>query len=336
MGYLGKVGVITVVIPTRNRAELLALALRSLVSRQLAATEFEVIVVDNGSSDHTSAVIQQAKMDLKNVAGVYAPAPGLHTGRHAGMKAAKGNVLVFADDDIEALPTWLATIKDIFSDSTVAMAGGNNLPMFLQEPPAWLLNLWNKKSSDGSRSLPSLSIQQRREGRYDISPYQVWGCNFAIRKEVLLAAGGFHPDGMPKDLIRFRGDGETYVSTYVFKQRLKCVFDSGASVYHKVTPERMTLEYFRQRGFNQGVSDSYTQLRGEHLSDQGKPSIPYRFTRWCWHRLLGFAKTSDQNQSYQAALDQYKTGHKEGYEYHQLVYREDPEVRAWVHRANYM
>jgi glucosyl-dolichyl phosphate glucuronosyltransferase len=328
--------VISVVIPSRNRADLLSLTLSSIVNQELSRAEFEVIVVDNGSTDHTQSVVKDYQSRLTNLIAIYAPEPGLHTGRHAGMTAAKGDVLVFADDDIEALPTWLSAIQDVFKDPSVAMAGGNNLPMFLQEPPAWLSALWNKTSSDGGRSVSLLSIQQRPAGRYDISPYQVWGCNFAIRKNVLAAVGGFHPDGMPQDLIRFRGDGETYVSTYVLKNRLRCVFDSNASVYHKVTPERMTLQYFRQRGFNQGVSDSYTQLRGEHSFDQSKPSVPYRIARWCWHRLRGFAQTNDQDQSYQPALDEYKAGHKEGYKYHQAAYRNDSEVRAWVHRANYM
>ena len=82
---------------------------------------------------------------------------------------------------------------------------------------------------------------------------------------ILIAAGGFHPDGMPKELIRFRGDGETHVSRHVAESGLECVFHPGASVHHKVTPERMTYAYFRQRGFNQGVSDSYTQLRQQDL-----------------------------------------------------------------------
>lgn len=327
---------ISVVIPSRNRADMLGLALRSIVNQDLSRAEFEVIVVDNGSTDHTQSVIKDFQSRLTNLTAIYAPKPGLHTGRHTGMKTAKSAVLVFADDDIEALPTWLSTIQDLFKHPSVAMAGGNTLPMFLQEPPAWLLSLWHKTASDGSRSLPSLSIQQRPVGRYDISPYQVWGCNFAIRKDVLLAAGGFHPDGMPQELVRFRGDGETYVSTYVLKNRFKCIFDSSASVYHKVTPERMTLQYFRQRGFNQGVSDSYTQLRGEYSFNPSKPPIRYRMTRWCWHKLREFAKVKGHEQIYQPALDEYKTGHKEGYEYHQVVYRKDSEVRAWVHRANYM
>jgi hypothetical protein len=195
--------------------------------------------------------------------------------------------------------------------------------------------LWNRKGRDGSRSLPWLSIQERPLGRYAISPYLVWGCNFAIRKDVLLAAGGFHPDGMPAELIRFRGDGETHVSRYVAENGLKCVFDSGASVYHKVTPERMTFEYLRRRGFNQGVSDSYAQLRGEVVSVAPRRSMAYRLARWGWRTLSSLIPARSHAAGARRASQEFQAGHREGFAFHQAAYRDDPEVRAWVHRERY-
>jgi len=67
---------------------------------------------------------------------------------------------------------------------------------------------------------------------------------------------------------------------------MKCLFHPGASVYHKVSPERMTIGYFRQRGFNQGISDSYTQLRGEVVASACKHSLSFS----C--RALGLEKPS--------------------------------------------
>jgi hypothetical protein len=165
-----------------------------------------------------------------------------------------------------------------------------------------------------------------------MTPYHVWGCNFAIRKEVLMQAGGFHPDGMPKELIRFRGDGETHVSRYVAESGLKCVFHPGASVNHKVTPERMTHAYFRQRGFNQGVSDSYTQLRQQDLpAVSTKPHIIKRALGFALRQTLNLLDGAETRR----AVDELQLGHREGYAYHQAAYRNDPEVREWVHRLTY-
>lgn len=328
------IALISVIIPTRNRSNLLAPALESLTRQTLNPDAFEVLVVDNGSTDDTKATAQEFTVRINNFRYLYEPKPGLHSGRHRGMLDAKGDILVFADDDIEALPTWLSSISEAFSDHDVVMVGGNNLPMFLTPPPSWLMKIWQRKNRRGLKSLPALSIIEFPSSQKEISPFLIWGCNFSIRKEVLLAAGGFHPDGMPKELIRFRGDGETHVSRHIAKTGLKCVFHQGATIYHKVTPERMTCSYFFQRGFNQGVSDSYTTLRNQdRLSgiQIRKRSIVFQVAK------LGFQKLSNilTAPDVKLALTQLSRGHKAGYAYHQGIYREDPEVREWVHLKQY-
>ena len=151
----------------------------------------------------------------------------------------------------------------------------------------------------------------------------------------MIEAGGFHPDGMPSELIQFRGDGETHVSRFVAKSGLKCLFHPEASVYHKVTAERMSIEYFYKRGFSQGVSDSYTQFRacaGRNFLRRalsGQVSVLVRRVlrtlraRWM---LTGDAFRAE------AALIR---GHSEGFRYHRAAYRAQPEVRDWVHKAQY-
>lgn len=323
---------ISVVIPTRNRADLLAPALESILNQDLAQSEFEVLVIDNGSVDGTQKVIDDYKGQLGNLGGIYAPEPGLHTGRHAGLQAARGELLVFADDDVEAFPGWLSSINEAFKDPAVAMVGGNNYPMFLQAPPRWLQRLWDRPTFGGYKAIPNLSVIEFTRQSLKISPYLIWGCNFAIRKNVLLKAGGFHPDGMPKELIRFRGDGETHVSQYVAESGLKCVFHPGASVYHKVTGERMTFAYFRQRGFNQGVSDSFTELRRyDEPTSSPKQPIASRILRMTMQKVLSLQDSAEVRQ----AFEEVRLGHLEGYAYHQAAYRDDPEVREWVHRPTY-
>jgi glucosyl-dolichyl phosphate glucuronosyltransferase len=326
---------ISVVIPTRNRSGLLSSALESLVGQSLFPDLFEVLVIDNGSTDSTQRVIQVFQAKMSNLSSIYVSEPGLHRGRHAGMKAAKYDVLVFADDDIEALPTWLACIDEAFQDPSVVMVGGNNFPMFLDEPPKWIIELWSRNEWTGYKAIPALSILQFWKEQKEISPYWVWGCNFAIRKDVLLAAGGFHPDGMPQELIRFRGDGETHVSRFVAESNMKCVFHPGASVYHKVPASRMTYLYFYQRGFNQGVSDSYTKLReGKHEIVQDKSVFRYIYQKIRQILRLGIKKCALCKDS-RFALKMLNYGYKKGYIYHQNIYKNDIEVREWVHKKIY-
>jgi glucosyl-dolichyl phosphate glucuronosyltransferase len=325
--------VITVIIPTRNRAELLAAALASLQQQTFSRKNFEVLVIDNGSIDNTTVVTQKYSELLGNVRYFYESELGLHVGRHRGMLEAKNDILVFADDDIEAFPTWLESIQEAFNDPDVVMVGGNNLPMFLKPPPRWLKKLWNRPIRRNTRILSALSILEVDVSTCDFSPYYVWGCNLSITKQVLLDAGGFHPDGVPKELIRFRGDGETHVSRFVLESGKRCVFHPGASVYHKVTPERMTFEYFHQRGFNQGVSDSYTELRNQDdKTEKVRYSILCRIASWCRCKLETMILMSSEAHR---ALNELHRGHKEGYAYHQQMYQDDEAVRAWVHKKKY-
>jgi len=324
---------LSVVIPTRNRADFLATALESIADQDLSPDQFEVLVIDNGSTDRTKDVVDEMRSRLANLRYFYAAEPGLHVGRHRGLQESNSDLLVFGDDDIHAEPTWLGAIAKNFSDPKVSMVGGNNYPDFKGPVPSWLAKRW-AVPSQGGNLLDQLSILSLPEGQRAISPMMIWGCNFSIRKQVLLDAGGFHPDAMPREQLQFRGDGETHVARYVEENGLTCVFDSAASVYHAVTPERMTFDYFREQAFGQGVSDSFTALRA--MRDR---------PRWIAHSrtrirraLGGFLRalgTRQQDAELRQLEDITRAGYAAGYDWHQRQYWEDGDVRAWVHRADY-
>lgn len=326
---------ITVVIPTRNRAELLRNTLESLTEQTLSNTEFEILVIDNGSTDHTAQVTADFTCRLRNLLYFHEPEPGLHAGRHRGLREARGDILVYADDDIRGLPTWLEAVAENFTDPEVALLGGNNYPDFQGPVPGWLNKLWRRPAM-GGQGLGALSILSLPEGRRVHDPNLVWGCNFAIRRQVLLDAGGFHPDGMPKELIRFRGDGESHVSWYLKQNKLLCLFDSRASVYHIVTPERMTLEYFWQRNFNQGISASYTMLRNGSQTKKSRRCGAVAFARFVangvWRRVKRWV---GEDAEFCKLAKVISDGYRQGFEYHQRMYQTDMEVRAWVHKSDY-
>jgi len=257
---------LSVIISTRSRVNLLAATLKSISQQTFPLTEFEVIIVDNGSTDNTKQVVENCMNNSDNIRYFYDATPGLHVGRHRGLKEAKAELLVYADDDIEAFPEWLEAIWESFQDNEVVLVGGKNLPKWEAEPPYWIYEMW-MDISDLGHSLGYFSILDFGDKTMEIDPGYVWGCNFSIRKKILLEAKGFHPDGFPQNMIKYRGDGETSVSNYIRKMKYKTIYNPKASVYHFVPKNRMTIDYICKRAFNQGISDSFTEIRKKYIND---------------------------------------------------------------------
>jgi glycosyltransferase involved in cell wall biosynthesis len=327
----------SIVIPTRNRADLLARCLASLTEQTLDPERFEVIVVDNGSTDRTVETAAGFSNRL-NLRCISAPDPGLHVGRHAGMRAARSDVLMYADDDIEAAPTWVESVVRTFS-AGADLVGGNNHPRFESEPPDWLRQWWEQPVYRG-RALGYLSVLDFGTGSLPIDWQYVWGCNFSIRRRVLEAIGGFHPDGMPQELLHLRGDGESHVAQAVHHRGGKIWFDSGASVHHLVSSERMTLQYFQRRAFSQGVSDSYATVRRtgssnlrwkDRLRFRLRPRLAAIRERW---RLGGQRRSPEPSllDIKLAVLDAWR----EGVRFHGSALKSDPDLLSWVLKSHYL
>jgi len=324
----------SVIIPTRNRAALLDACLRSLHDQTLPAEAFEVIVVDNGSTDATPQIAQQHQAVLQ-LRYEYVPEPGLHVGRHVGMQLASSSTLVFGDDDIVAEPAWLSSIDEAFHDTDVALVGGNNRPLFDAPPPSWLVRWWELPTANG-HAVSHLSILDMGEGQFDIDPGWVWGCNFSIRRVALLAAGGFHPDAMPTDQLRLRGDGETAVSDALRKAGLRARFHSGASVAHRVSAARMSADYFERRSYAQGISDSYTDLRCKGGRRSILAALARRLRAYVsTTRAIGTTGGDPAGRTLRAVRRRCLTGYMTGYAYHQKEVALDPALRAWILRENY-
>ena len=313
---------LSVIIPTRNRANMLKRALVSIAKQNLSQQCFETIVVDNGSTDDTRVVVDSFVEKMPNLRYFYEPAPGLHVGRHKGLKEAKADILVYADDDIEAFPTWLEGIAKAFEDKDVMLVSGKNLPKFETEPPDWIIRMWSQAHNE-NRVLGALSILDFGDSIKEITPYYVFGCNFSIRKSILLEAKGFHPDAMPQELIRFRGDGESHVSRYILEQGYKALYHPKASVYHVIPKSRMTEDYFCGRAYNEGISNSYTQIRNFRKIAKGIMKL----------RRIKQGLICCFSSKLEAKIQK---SYWDGYLYHQREVKSDPSLYEWIIKENYI
>ena len=129
---------ISVVIATHNRASLLRLTLDRLRTQAFFPGD-DVIVVDNASTDPTAEVIVQA------AEGFPVPlyrrhdlSPGKAPALNAAIADARGDVLALTDDDVLVAEDWIANIRRVFDDPSVALVGGRVDPNWQRAAPAWL------------------------------------------------------------------------------------------------------------------------------------------------------------------------------------------------------
>lgn len=241
---------ISVIIPTYNRPQSLVRALQSLQEQTLS--DFEILVVDNAAD----AKVEQIVMDFNRTARIpaqYVPEPrlGATNARHSGARTARGDLLVFADDDQTSDPGWLAAYARAFAEHPeMAAAGGPVRPVWEVTPPAWVLEFIGQ-----AKMVNILGLIEAHD-KFQLDPKGVFfGGNMAIRRDVLFQVGGFNPDYYGDVLL---GDGETGLNHKLWKRELLIGYVPEAVGYHHIPSQRMTLKYFRHRMANEGACDVYS------------------------------------------------------------------------------
>lgn len=328
---------LSVICPTRDRARDLARLVASLAEWGPSDFAWELVIVDNGSTDDTPAVCRDAERSLLQAAVtcVQEPVPGLHAGRHRGAREAHAGVLVFVDDDIEVTSSWLPALREAFADPAVEIVGGPSVPLYEAEAPDWVSGMWEHWPT-GATWCGALSLLDFGSEWKEIDPEFVWGLDYAIRRDTLLRLGGFHPDALPWGLRRFRGDGETGLSRKAKATGVKAWYCPDAVVCHRVPSGRLTEDYFLKRSFLQGISDSYSAIRAFGDVPPVKPPDPPPRLRSRVKRAISALGDRGRDSAAAALRARVKVSHDEGAAYHRAEVEADPLLLEWVLRPDYM
>ena len=167
---------LSLIICTRNRAEQLRACLAS-VSQLETDTEWELVIVNNGSSDNTENVATTfRKAASVPTLVVDEPRKGLGRARNAGIAAASGSIFVFTDDDCYPEPDFRSQVWKTFEDSEIGYMGGRVLLYDLEDAPVTIKTDSNQE--------PILPFSYVRAG-------QIHGANMAFRRKVVEAIGTF-------------------------------------------------------------------------------------------------------------------------------------------------
>lgn len=177
---------ISAIICTHNRDQYLGGAIESLLNQD--HPDFEVIVVDNASSDRTQEVIKSLQPHPR-LKSVYEPVTGLSVARNTGAKNASGEILAYLDDDAIATPSWLTVLSRAYAENDkLAIAGGKVTLIWPTDitPPPWLSEgLAGNLGAYDLGDSPVLITQPGNTPR---------GLNYSLRRSFLEEIGGFDPN----------------------------------------------------------------------------------------------------------------------------------------------
>ena len=242
---------VSAIICTHNRSAYLNKAIQSLADQTLPREQYEVIVVDNGSTDDTKAIVESLE-HFGNLRYIYEPILGLSQARNTGWQNARGEYIAFLDDDAIACPEWLERVVEAFENVNPrpGSVGGKVIPIWEVERPAWL-----------SKQMELfLSIVDWADKPILLTEdYQfLAGVNFACPCEILKAFGGFSTTLGRKGSKLLSGE-EILLRDYLTEQNLENYYDPEIYVQHHIPAERLVKRWFYRRYFWHGVSNEILQ-----------------------------------------------------------------------------
>lgn len=199
----------SVVIATKDRASYLEKALES-VALQAGAPEFEVVVVDNGSTDETAAVANAVPRGDAPVRYLYAPEPNRGKARNRGAEVARGRYLLFCDDDVSLPPGWIAAHAAAHAAAEDRVVNGPivNVSSYEMRP--------KPKPANYSRAF-------------------LCTCNASLSKAAFVAAGGFD------ESFDLYGWEDTELGVRLRSAAVRWSFAWDAFLWHVKPPEENTL-----------------------------------------------------------------------------------------------
>jgi GT2 family glycosyltransferase len=257
---------VTVAVITFNRSGFLRETLAGLVRQDYPAGCWELLVIDNNSTDDTRDVVASFLAAMPSPRWILEERAGLDHGRNRAIDEAKGDVIALVDDDILMEPDWLAQLVAPFSGQPpppVGVVGGEVVPIFPDGIPDWL--------KGAHRPL------KFRKDPGPLPPGQSpMGANFAFPRWVFERFGRFdtHLDRRGAALF---GGGDSEMIRRVRAGGLEAWFVPGARVLHQIPAGRLTLRYALRHAFDSARSRVVDRVRV--LRESRRSPLPFLASR---------------------------------------------------------
>lgn len=247
----------TVLICTFDRAGFLGATLDSLARSRVSRLRWNVIVVDNNSTDGTRDVV------MSRVAGypvpltyLFEPRQGKSNALNAGLAATSASIVVFTDDDVQLPEGWVeASCRALLDDRSIDYTGGPVRPIWEESCPPWFdrerADLWGTLAILDYGPEPFVFEERRRVPL---------GANMAVRRTLIDRVGGFAPElGRKGDSLMGQEQAEFFCRSRLAGAR--GLYEPAMGLDHHVPAARLTRDYFRRWWYWKGVSKSRLERR---------------------------------------------------------------------------
>ena len=239
---------LSLVIATYNRAEQLMVTLGSVATQNAAPATWECIVVDNNSADDTHQRVESFTKDHDklNIRYIFESNQGLSHARNAGIKASRGDIIAFVDDDERIVEEFITAYIELFDQHPDAMAaGGEIIAEYPTGRPRWMSHYTERPIANPMSFGDRVKIFPA--GRIP------GGGNMAMRRRLYDSIGMFNTS-LGRTGKRLLGGEESDLFERIAKHEYRVYYAPRAVMYHIIPEEKLSRDYFVRLATNTGIS----------------------------------------------------------------------------------
>lgn len=236
---------LSIIICTYNRSNFLEKLLESLTQMTLPQEFFEIIIIDNASTDNTKEVSDNYQTRFNNYIYHYEKELGLSFARNTGIEVSNGNVVAYIDDDATVDKAWAENVYNVFKEINPppAALGGKIFPDWEIKRPSWYPD----------ELLSYISCVDNGPEAKKITSNRIYGCNSIYLKDKLIQYGKFDPK-----LGRVKNKQFTHEERHLLHKMEEnnetLFYHPNIITYHFIPKERATYKYLIERALGSGRS----------------------------------------------------------------------------------